>query len=149
MFIKKQTNSWIKVLLDLRRNYVGSRWQGNMKLPRTGMHFRYKKPCPTLQMKHSFPPKNSGASLNLSEIPFFSVPAHMIALDLSWICSCHEAMASSHFQPLPPLKSATLLWQLLHLLLLFIFLRKILFPELRSKLYMAIIWLLSPLIKNS
>lgn len=53
------------------------------------------KPCPGFQMKCSFPETTSGASLN----SFLSAPAHVIALDLSWIRSCHEAMAGSHFEP--------------------------------------------------
>lgn len=45
---------------------------------------------------------SSDEPTGLSE--FLSAPAHMIALDLSWIRSCHEAMASTHFKTSSHLK---------------------------------------------
>lgn len=52
------------------------------------------------QMKRSFSSDNLRGFCEFASNSFLSAAAHVIALDLSWIRSRHEAMASSHFEPL-------------------------------------------------
>lgn len=90
--------------------------------------FRYKEPCPTLQMKRSFPPKSSGAPLNPTEILF------LVFLPIWLLLICHEFVHvmrrwPAHISNLFPLWSQRLSSDSYYIFFFFIFLKKNFVPR--------------------